>query len=218
MLYCSNRKRAISGWLKQNQIREFYSSLKLQKFLFFYEALSKVENDTSEFRALKGYANGPVFSDVYGDYTYQYDEFSSNVDSIYQMNPETINEDRAKFVGFLVKILSESELSEITHELNIWSTKEDDINRGVKQVPLREEDLNEDDSDLLRSLRNMYSIEYIDSVEVIQISGKSFIIKKTDIPKLTDEQKSVFITLANNQELENPVYISVSDDGVVLVD
>ncbi|MDF1997583.1 hypothetical protein [Peribacillus frigoritolerans] len=218
MLFSNTRKRVMSGWLKMHHRQEFGSALKLQKFLFFYEALSKIENENSDFRTLKGYVNGPVFSDVYGDYTYRYDEFADNIEDAYELNPQILNEDRAKFSGFLVNILNEGELSDITHELNIWSVKKEQIDRGVKHIPLVEEDLNENDADLLLSLKEMYSTEYIDSVKVIEVSGKSFIIKHSDVEKLTTEQESVFITLADDDSLENPVYVSVSEDGVVLVD
>jgi len=218
LLYSGERKRALSGWLKKNHEEEFFSSLKLQKFLFFYEALTKVEGEQSDFSSLKGYINGPVFSDIYGDYTYRKDEFSNDVETTYLEKTDIVNENRAKFSGFLVKILNENELSEITHELNIWKSKIGDIERGVRQIPLSENDFTEDDADLLVSLRDMYSSDYIDSVRVIQISGKSFVINKTDIEKLTDDQEKVFISLANEDSLENPVYVSVSEDGVVLVD
>jgi hypothetical protein len=218
MLYSSIRKRVVSGWMKQHHTQEFSSSLKLQKFLFFYEGLSKIENEPTEFRSLKGYINGPVFGDVYGDYTYENSEFFADVDNSYQSRPEMVNVDRAKVAGFLVKIMNENELSNLTHEFNIWKCKEDNIIRGERNVVLHEEDFNDSDKELLLSLKSMYPIDYIESVIVIQISGKSFVINKEDIPKLTDEQKRVFITLANNNNLQNPVYITVSDDGVILVD
>lgn len=212
------RKQALSGWLSINYSTEFYSPLKLQKFLFLYESYSKIEGDTADFRTLKGYVNGPVFSDVYGDYTYRKDEYIQVIEKAFNEEVIDIDEERAKFVGFLVKILSENELSDLTHELNIWKAKEEEIQRRVRQVPLDERDLTQNDVDLLVNLREMYPVHYIDSVHVIQIAGKSFIINKEDIPKLNQEQKDIFITLAEDPSLENPVYVSVSEDGVLLVD
>jgi len=214
----SIRKRALSGWLKKYHEKEFFLPLKLQKFLFFYEALSKTEKDVVEFNKLKGYINGPVFSDVYGDYFHRRDDFINEVENDYNDNIKSVNNARAKFAGFLVSILNEDELSSFTHEFNIWKAKENDIKSGVRDVSLYEKDFNEKDAELLTSMKNMYPIDYIDSVKVIEISGKSFILNKEDIPKLTDESEYVFISLANESSLQNPVYISISDDGVVLVD
>jgi len=214
----SIRKRALSGWLKKYHEKEFFLPLKLQKFLFFYEALSKTEKDVVEFNKLKGYINGPVFSDVYGDYFHRRDDFINEVENDYNDNIKSVNNARAKIAGFLVSILNEDELSSFTHEFNIWKAKENDIKSGVRDVSLYEKDFNEKDAELLTSMKNMYPIDYIDSVKVIEISGKSFILNKEDIPKLTDESEYVFISLANESSLQNPVYISISDDGVVLVD
>jgi hypothetical protein len=218
MTNSSFRKKAVSGWLKQHHTEDFTSALKLQKFLFFYEGLSKIENDLTEFRLLRGYINGPVFSDVYGDYTHEKDEFAYEAEKAYLHRPEVVNEERAKFAGFLVSIMNEHELSGLTHEFNIWRAQEKDIKRGVKNVPLREEDFNEADANLLLSLKKMYPISYIDSVEIIEISGKCFIIDKVDLPKFTEDTWSVFISLANEDSLQNPVYVSVSEEGVVMVD
>lgn len=217
-MYSSIRKRALSGWLKKYHEKEFFLPLKLQKFLFFYEALSKIEKDIVEFNKLKGYINGPVFSDVYGDYFHRRDDFINEVENDYNDNIKSVNNARAKFAGFLISILNEDELSNFTHEFNIWKAKENDIKSGVRDVSLYEKDFNEKDAELLTSMKNMYPIDYIDSVKVIEISGKSFILNKEDIPKLTDESEYVFISLANESSLQNPVYISISDDGVVLVD
>ena len=214
----SIRKRALSGWLKKYHEKEFFSPLKLQKFLFFYETLSKIENDDFEFNKLKGYVDGPVFSDVYGDYLHERDDFINEVENDFNENIELVNNARAKYAGFLVSILNEDDLSRFTHEFNIWKAKEDDINHGVKDVLLNEKDLNEKDAELLTSMKNMYPIDYIDSVKVIEMSGKCFIVNKGDMLKLTDESESVFISLASESSLQNPVYISISDDGVVLVD
>jgi len=217
-MYSSDRKKALSGWLLKYHEKEFLSPLKFQKFLFFYEALSKTEKDISEFKKLKGYINGPVFSDVYGDYTYETVDFIKDAKRIYKENPKSVNEKRAEFAGFFVSILNEEELSSFTHEFNIWKVKEDDIKSHVPEVPLFKKDFNVNDAELLTSMKEMYPSDYINSVRVIEIFGKSFILNKDDISKLTDKSKYVFISLANESSLQNPVYVSISDDGVVLVD
>lgn len=218
MLNSNIRKRAASGWLKENYRQGFSSSLKLQKFLFFYETLSKVEGDHADFTYLRGYENGPVFSDVYGDYIYRKPEFFNEVESAYRNNPEVINEERAKFASFLVNILTERELSELTHELNIWNAKEKEINKGTRHISLCEEDFTKEDAELLKTLRETYTSDYIDSVEVVEIYNKSFIINKDDMQNFTEEQQNVFITLSNDDNIENPVYVRISEDGVILID
>ena len=68
MLNSSKRKLALAGWLKTKDPEEFADHLKLQKFLFFYEIVSKIEGQEYELTNLKGYTDGTVFSNVYSDY------------------------------------------------------------------------------------------------------------------------------------------------------
>ncbi|MUV39493.1 hypothetical protein JNUCC1_03371 [Lentibacillus sp. JNUCC-1] len=218
MLNSNTRKKSLSGWLKNNYEQEFSNGLKLQKFLFFYEALSKIDNDDYDFNYLKGYKRGPVFSNVYGDYTYRKDEFINAADEAYQLKPELINEERARFSGFLTRVLNEEELSDLTHEMNIWNEKELEIMSEVKQIPLNEDDLNENDVSLMETLRQTYPSNFINSTVVIEVEDKSFVIDKDDFNKLTEEQQNLLLTLSDNDELENPVYVKISEDGVLLVD
>ena len=69
MINSNNRKLALSGWLKENNPREYSTPIKLQKFLLFYELFSKIDGEISDLSHLRGYKIGPVFCDVWGDYT-----------------------------------------------------------------------------------------------------------------------------------------------------
>ena len=69
MIYSNERKLYLSGWLKNNDNTSYETPLKLQKFLLFYEAFTKVSGETPDFSHLRGYKKGPVFSNVWGDYT-----------------------------------------------------------------------------------------------------------------------------------------------------
>lgn len=53
MLYSNKRKLSLSGWLQANYMPAYRSPLRLQKFLFMYEAFSKAEGDESDFSRLK---------------------------------------------------------------------------------------------------------------------------------------------------------------------
>ncbi|AEB29600.1 hypothetical protein CAR_c09070 [Carnobacterium sp. 17-4] len=188
--------------------------MKLQKYLFFYELFSKVEGKSYSLDYLKGYENGPVFSEVYGDYTYRIDEFEPNVDVNGNLE---IEKDIAQKASFLAQILTKKELSNLTHEMNIWKAKEKDIEKGIKNVPLDEEDFNDNDEYITKNLKDLYSNEFINSVNVINIADKSFVVSKEDFYKLNSIQKDT-LELLSNEELDNPVYISIGDEGELLVD
>jgi hypothetical protein len=214
----SIRKQALCGWLKKNNREAFSSQLKMQKYLFFYETLSKMDNDRYELTCLRGYSNGPVFSNVYGDSLYENGEFADSIDRAIQNHPEIVNDNRAKLSSFLVSLMSDTELSEFSHEFNIWNSKKEQIDKKEKNVRLSEKDFNEHDNQLLLSLKDMYPTEYIDSVIVFSILDKVFIIDKEDAKKLKREDKNTFMELAEVNTLINPVYVSVGEDGVILVD
>lgn len=216
ILNSSKRKLELSKWLSNNQYREFSRHLKLQKFIFFYESFTKLESEIADFSYLRAYLNGPVYSDVYGDYNYRNDIFVSTLSSLSEQT--SINEKRAKLAGFIVKILNEEELSDLTHEFDAWKAKKGQMSQGHKNIPMSESDFSADDLELLRTLQEMYPLELINEVDVISIGSKNFLISKEDKARLTDEQENIFINLADNDDLHNPVFVSLSDDGVLLID
>ena len=65
MVYSNKRKLLLSGWLKENGSVEYNTSLKLQKYLLFYELFAKIDGDYYDLSSLKGYKRGPVFSTVW---------------------------------------------------------------------------------------------------------------------------------------------------------
>jgi len=218
VLNSSPRKMALSGWLKKHHEKEFLSPLKFQKFLFFYETLSIVDKDHYELKRLRGYMQGPVFSDVYGDYKHEKEIFCKEAQKTYSGNKKTINNDRATLSSFLVRILTASELSDLSHEFNIWKAKENEIRPSMKNVPLSIKDFNKHDVAMLTTMKKAYPTNYIDSVEIIEESGKIFLLKKSDMTKLNENSEYAFFALSKENSLQNPVYVSVSDDGVLLVD
>lgn len=217
-MYSSERKRALCGWLKKNHRKEFSSPLKMQKYLFFYELLSKMENGDAELDTLKGYKNGPVFSDVFGDRRHEELIFEKEVENVYERNPFLVDEERAKFSGFLVSIMSDQELSELTHQFNIWNSKSERIKRNEKQVPLDEKDFNSDDQEILNTLREAYPTEYINSVYTLDIGAIHFVIDIDNADRISEAHMDILWQLSKNKDLENPVYIDFSENGVLLVD
>ena len=213
----NSRKLNLSAWLASSQPNEFRANLKLQKFLFFYEIFSKIDGEEADFNYLRAYPNGPVFSSVYGDYIYHQLSFFPAVQSITAESVTGVNEERARLSGFLVKILTEQELSDLTHELDAWKIHEPAIDRGEKNISISEEDFSQDDYLLLRTLKEMYPNELIESSTVVSMMDKNFLISNDDFGKLTEDQTKIFLNLTE-QEIDNPVYVSLSEEGVMLID
>lgn len=218
MIYSNERKLCLSGWLRKNSKVEYDTPLKLQKFLLLYEAFSKASGETPDFSHLRGYKRGPVFSNVWGDYTKEREAFNCAADESYASRHFDINEVRARKCAFIVRILTENELSTLTHSMNLWKSKESRIMSGEYQVNLEEKDFNEQDKQIIRLLDQMYPIELIDDSEVIHIDNCSFVFKKNDIPRLTEEHFDILGALSENEQLTNPVYVEIEEGGRLVID
>lgn len=214
----SERKRYLSGWLEYNYPEEYTSSLKLQKFLFLYEAFSKVEKDSYEFAQLEGWKNGTVFCSVWNDYTKNKTEFNIVAREDYFKHKKDIDYNRAKICSFIVSILSEKDLSELTHQFHIWNCQINMIKAKIPHIKLYDRDFNSDDVRIVQLLRSMYPIEFIDSVNVVRIDDYAFLVPKEQYSRLTDTHLDTLVKLTENESLTNPVYIEIDDEGRLLVD
>lgn len=218
MINSNPRKLRLSGWLKENGSSEYNSPLKLQKFLLFYEMFSKIEGDEADFSSLKGYKKGPVFSNVWGDYTHEKTAFDTESQNAYQNGRDKINQSRAEKSHFLVTILNLEELSSLTHELNIWKSKEARIMSGEQQVSLKESDFNDNDEKIIKLLEEMYPASLIKNSRIIQTDRHSFIFSKKDATRLTAKHFDILCTLSNDEQLENPVYADIDEEGRLIID
>ena len=72
----------------------------------------------------------------------------------------------------------------------------------------------------LPHVQDLYSEKFIDSVEVIPIENKRFLIRKADKENLPEHWKETLIevTRKENDTLLNPVYVELDKDGTLLLD
>lgn len=218
MLYSNERKLVLSGWLKKNDGAVYGTSLKLQKFLFLYEAFTKAANEQPDFDHLRGYKRGPVFSNVWGDYTKDRFEFDAESEAAYARMPGTVNSERAQKIAFIVRSLSERELSEFTHKMNIWSSKANRIIAGEQQVELCEEDFSLQDIQLIKALDQMYPLSMIMNSVIIPVDNIHYVFSKADAEKITEQHFDTLLAIAYSGELQNPVYVTIDSEGRLLVD
>lgn len=218
MINSNDRKLALSGWLMENGKSEYDSPLKLQKFLLLYELFTKTSGEVADLSNLKGYKRGPVFSNVWGDYTHDRSEFDNAAKLAYSNHKYEPELDRAKKSRFIVSILSESELSALTHKMNIWNAKKDRILNGERQVSLHEQDFNNGDEQLVKLLDKMYPTSLIDDSHVISIDNHYFVFNRRDAAKLTEQNFDTLSALCENPDLENPIYAEIDEKGRIIVD
>ena len=218
MIYSNERKLQLSGWLQETHRAEYNSPLKLQKFLLFYEAFTKTMGETPDFSHLRGWKRGPVFSNVWGDYTKERRAFNSAATTAYEKSQDAINILRAKKCAFLVETLTETELSELTHHLNLWKSKERRIMSGEYQVDLYEHDFNASDEAMIRALDSMYPEKMIDESEIINLDRFYFVLPQKAMQQLTEAHIDILTSLAEREDLHNPVYVDIDKEGRLVVD
>lgn len=218
MIYSNERKLCLSGWLKENSEASYNTPLKLQKFLLLYEAFAKTSGEQPDFSHLRGYKKGPVFSNVWGDYTKERAAFNAAAVEAYEAKKDDINIERAKKCAFVVNTMTETELSQLTHKMNLWKSKEPRIMRGEYNVDLYEKDFNEDDKTMIRLLDEMYPINMIDNFVIINLDKNYFVFSSEDSQKLTEGHFDALMTLAEQENLHNPVYVDIDVEGRLLVD
>lgn len=214
----TERKMVLSGWLKTHQPNDYAISLKLQKFLFLYEAFSKVENDNYEFTSLEGWKNGTVFCNVWNDYTKSRNVFDRSADSLYNSNAEPVDLSRASVCGFITSVLNEQELSELSHCFNIWKKEEDKIKKGIFHVKLSDDNFDDSDIKLVNMLKSMYPLDFVKNSVVLNMGNYHYVLSKDDHKRLTDAHYDALAELAENEELKNPVYVEIDEEGCLVVD
>ena len=216
MLFSKIRQRALAGWLKKNDPVSFNNSVKVQKFLFFYDMASLNNGEEIDSSHLRGYVQGPVYSDVYGDYTHERAKFEKSCNENLNSYNE-INEDRAIYVDFIVKTRTDKELSEMTHKLNLWNAKKDDIMKRKNQVDLDMNDYTKEDAAFIDRLMRLYNEEDIQKT-VISMNERYFLFSNEDARNLTTEQSDVLWIISSDMETPNPIYAEIAENGALIID
>ena len=218
-LISTGRQLRLSHWLKTNtddlnSFTQYSEQLRLNKFLFFYELTSKVEGVDYDFTGLMGFKQGPVFGNVYNDIVRSPEIFNQVIESSVDDNI-VVNESIANFCKFLVDALTVDELSEFTHDFNIWKAQEKAI-QTTSHLKLNEDHISDADIETIKSLREVYTEEYIKSVRIIKFYKRNFIISKDDFSKLNLHLHHLLDSLSWDLDLESPVYVQITDEGELL--
>lgn len=177
-----------------------------------------MSGEKADFGHLRGYKRGPVFSQVWGDYIKERAAFDEAAAESYSAGRTLVDEDRAKKCAFIVSVLSEGELSELTHTMNLWKSKEERILRGEYQVDLDESDFNENDAKIISMLDRMYPIDMIEDASIVEIDSHYFVFRRKDISNLTEQHFDILSSLAEGDQLCNPVFVEVDEGGRLLID
>ena len=119
--------------------------------------------------------------------------------------PGSFHRSEARKCGFIADVLSENELSELLHLMDCRERQE-------KQL------LSRHDVGIIAFLDRMYPDSLIDNYVVIKVGGCGFVFSKEDALKLTNQHFGTLSALAEKEQLASPVYVEVSEDGLLVID
>ena len=71
---------------------------------------------------------------------------------------------------------------------------------------------------MIRLLDEMYPINMIDNFVIINLDKNYFVFSSEDSQKLTEGHFDALMTLAEQENLHNPVYVDIDVEGRLLVD
>ncbi|MDC4181934.1 type II toxin-antitoxin system antitoxin SocA domain-containing protein [Mycoplasma bradburyae] len=220
-------QKALSAWwLKRNK----YSSLKLNKFLFLYEATINSLGEKTNFSNLLGFKNGPVYEYIWNESQdvrkkiARIKDFQNDCENVYNNHINDVNEEVAERISFIVESLTENELSEITHEFNIWKNKEKEILNNPF-LKLSKNDFNDNDKKLIKELYDLYPLELVKKSMIINFNKSEFYFI---FPR--DKYIEMFISgelhdfenklkeIKYNKKVHNPIFVDIDEEGDIIFD
>lgn len=211
----NSNELALANWLYENDPRSYQNTRKFQKFLFFYEVFSKVNEKEYDLGRFKIWMHGPVNSVAYGDYTYRGADFVTAFKKV----EEKVDQEIARKADFLVQILNTEEISELTHTFDFWKIPAIKLSGSWKNnVSASEKNFSSTDMERAHRLYTMYDDTFIRNSEVIHTFGKHFVISKSDKENLTSDHIEVLEKLSTDTSLMNPIFVEIDNDGRLAID
>ena len=216
MLKSNQHKIELCGWLKKKYPTLYNNPVKMHAFLFLYECVTKTEDGTADFSNLYGYKKCLFFRDVFNDYMKNFPLFDAKVNSSYDTFINKANDEikiRIDKVGFLTYTLSDKELFEFLHSLNIWKCKSEEITEKETGIQLKESDFSEEDLKKTQGIKEIIKPEQIWNSRILKINEKCFIIDKDNMQKLTESHIDILFDLTENADIHSPIFIVLDEQG-----
>ncbi len=183
-------------WLEENKNpSDNISGIKQQKFLLFYNLFLKVNKKGGNFNGLCAWKGGPVYTQVHAAVKHHYTikEIISSIKT--QTNIDTTLAIIAKFI---VEILSDEEVSEITHEFDFWKT----VPNNYQNNEIKEEYISLEDEVRIKKILNTYDIDFIINHRVYKTKNATFLIHKNDYELVTTNFKKKLEKIRNDKPIK----------------
>lgn len=167
-------------WFQENKT-EKTSGIKEQKFLLFYNMFCLINQKEYNFTSLKAWKNGPVYTQVHSavKHHYTYQELFENLDE-----NDTIDQNIAHVTKFIVDLMSNEEISEVTHTFDFWKNV---VNKDEPNI--QKDDISINDQIKLKKIFELYDLNFILGHKIITTENSTIIVKKEEYNFIKNELK-----------------------------
>lgn len=183
-------------WLEENKSEtDKITGIKQQKFLLFYNLFLKINDEQSNFEGLCAWKGGPVYTQVHAAVKHHF-TIKEIINSI--EDNVSINESLANISKFIVELLSDEEVSDLTHKFDFWTTIDD----NYKNNKILEENISKDDEKKIFEILNFYDLEFINNHNIYKTETATFFIKKNEYDFILKEFGDKLRNIKNNKPIK----------------
>lgn len=202
----------IANWFYNNNLKTqentYDGNLTLNKLLYFADSFNYVINGEKLIEQdVVGYANGPVYQDIYVDFKHHSMMFIKE-------NNKKIDEDTIELLKIINFMFGKSDnynkLSDITHAQSPWKNRKEDCEKVNYNPILNFADFNEEERTNIIELFNTYREMNLDNLFVDKI-GDNTVIYSLDT-ELTDED---YMELEALEKEDDSVFVEKIDGELV---
>lgn len=191
-------------WLKKEADKEKMSATQCQIFFFYYQLFELLFARESDLRDLCLGRQGFYFSQLEKDLLSGVSRFLTNLEGKGTLKAN--QEVSARKALFLALTTSQSDWQELAPVFDFYQA----VERLETPLLLSFQDR----QDLMWIYQSALEKDY--SVKVI--GDKHFVLKRQDATKLTGRQTQTLEILSQSEDLVNPVYVTLGEKGVLLLD
>ncbi len=189
-------------WLEENKNigEEKISGIKQQKFLLFYNLFLEILQEKGNFEGLCAWENGPVYTQVHAAVKHHY-TIGEIIKSI--KKPIIIDEVLANISKFIVELLSDEEVSDITHEFDFWKTV---VNNETTNISI--DDITKEDISKINKIMNTYDVEFILNHKVYRAKDCVFFIENDKYEFVLENMTDELDRISNSK----PIKLIIKDE------
>ena len=192
------------SWLKSQLPTDGLKVSQCQVFLCYYQLFEYLAGRPVQLEELRAGGQGFFFRDLEAPLSLGTASFFQSLGASKRLSRD--QESLARKALFLALTTTEQDWQALSPSFDLWYL----VQAGSRQVELSPQDQ--------AKLSLIYESALEKDYVVKAIGDKRFVLTEREARKLTDRQVQTLEALSREAELANPVYVTVGEKGVLLID